>query len=139
MPEAVQRLDHMHALIVQQSAAPESVALFRVDDGAIAGPLTFPISGEEHAKSQSMEARIQSALSEFHPAQPTNAGERMEHLAILGRWCYRGSRKGEIFFADSKGELPMRRVVRGIGRVYKGEAAEITLPVATQGASPESQ
>jgi excinuclease UvrABC nuclease subunit len=139
MPEAVQRLDQMHAVIVQQSAAAESVALFRVDDGAIDGPLTFPISGEEHAKSQSMEARIQSALAEFHPAQPSNATERMEHLAILRRWCYRGSRKGEIFFADSKGELPMRRVVRGIGRVYKGEAAEIALPVATQGSSPESQ
>ena len=48
----------------------------------------------------------------------------MEHLAILKRWCYRGSRAGEIFFADAKGELPMRRLVRGIGRVYKGEPAE---------------
>jgi excinuclease ABC subunit C len=139
MPEAVQRLDQMHALIVQQSAADESVALFRVDSGAIAGPLTFPLSEKEHTKTQSMEARIESALAEFHPTQPSNATERMEHLAILRRWCYRGSRKGEIFFADSKGKLPMRRVVRGIGRVYKGEASEIALPVATQGASPESQ
>jgi hypothetical protein len=49
----------------------------------------------------------------------------MEHLAILKRWCYRGTRSGEIFFADAKGELPMRRLVRGIGRVYKGEAPEI--------------
>lgn len=124
MPEPVQRLDQMHALVVQRSAAPESVALFRVDAGAIAGPLTFPISGAEHTKSQSMEARIQSALAEFHPARPARAVERMEHLALLRRWCYRGTRKGEIFFAGAKGELPMRRVVRGIGRVYKGEAPE---------------
>jgi hypothetical protein len=48
--------------------------------------------------------------------------ELMEHLAILKRWCYRGTRTGEIFFSDAKGELPMRRLVRGIGRVYKGEA-----------------
>jgi len=48
----------------------------------------------------------------------------MEHLAILKRWCYRGTRAGEIFFADARGELPMRRLVRGIGRVYKGEAPE---------------
>jgi len=48
----------------------------------------------------------------------------MEHLAILKRWYYRGSRIGEIFFADEKGELPMRRIVRGISRVFKGEAAE---------------
>ncbi len=50
--------------------------------------------------------------------------ERMEHLAILKRWCYRGTRAGEIFFADAKGELPMRRLVRGISRVYKGEAPD---------------
>jgi excinuclease ABC subunit C len=124
MPEAVHRIDQMHALIVQKSVQPESVALFRVDAGAIAGPQPFPISGAEHTKSQSMEARIQAALAEFPPAEPRSAIERMEHLAILKRWFYRGTRTGEIFFADRKRELPMRRIVRGIGRVYKGEAPE---------------
>jgi excinuclease UvrABC nuclease subunit len=132
LPEFVQRIDRMHAVIVQKSAQKfvhksqqaESVALFRVDGGAIAGPLEFPISGGEHTKSQSMEARIQSALSAFPASQPASAMERMEHLAILKRWCYRGTRAGEIFFADAKGELPMRRLVRGISRVYKGEAPE---------------
>ena len=124
MPEAVHRIDQLHALIVQKCVQPESVALFRVDAGAIAGPFTFPISDTEHGKSQSMEARIQAALAGFPPAEPHSAIERMEHLAILKRWCYRGSRAGEIFFADGKGELPMRRIVRGISRVYKGEPAE---------------
>jgi len=86
-----------------------------------------------------MEARIQAALTEFHAAQPSSAVERMEHLAILRRWCYRGSRKGEIFFADARGELPMRRIVRGIGRVYKGEAPEVPLPVATPAGPQESK
>jgi hypothetical protein len=71
-----------------------------------------------------MEARIQAALTTFPAIAPATAVERMEHLAILKRWCYRGTRAGEIFFADERGELPMRRLVRGIGRVYKGEAAE---------------
>jgi excinuclease ABC subunit C len=124
MPEAVHRLDQMHALLVQHSAEAESVALFRVDAGAIAGPFTFPISGTEHTKSQSMEARIQAALAEFPAAEPGSTVERTEHLAILKRWYYRGTRLGEIFFADANGELPMRRIVRGIGRVYKGEAPE---------------
>jgi len=118
---------------VQKSQQPESVALFRVDAGAIAGPLEFPISDAEHTKSQSMEARIQAALAEFPAAKPASAIERMEHLAILKRWCYRGTRAGEIFFADAKGELPMRRLVRGIGRVYRGEAPEtaaVAVPVA---------
>ena len=124
LPEFVRRIDQAHAIIVQKSRQPESVALFRVDGGALAGPLDFPISGEERTKSQSMEARIQSALAAFPASKPTRAIERMEHLAILKRWCYRGTRAGEIFFADAKGELPMRRLVRGISRVYKGEASE---------------
>ena len=124
LPEFVQRIDSLSAVMVQKSAQPESVALFRVDGGALAGPVAFPISAAEHAKSQSMEARIQAALAVFPATEPGNTIERMEHLAMLKRWCYRGSRVGEIFFADAKGELPMRRLVRGIGRVYKGEAPE---------------
>jgi excinuclease ABC subunit C len=130
LPEFVHRIDQGHAIIVQKSSKPESVALFRVDGGALAGPLDFPISVGEHTKSQSMEARIQAALAEFPASQPAGAIERMEHLAILKRWCYRGTRAGEIFFADAKGELPMRRLVRGIGRVYKGEAPENEIPKA---------
>jgi excinuclease ABC subunit C len=122
LPEFVRRIDQSQAVIVQRSQQPESVAFFRVDAGAIAGPLEFPISGAEHTKSQSMEARIEAALAAFPAAKPGSTMERMEHLAILRRWCYRGTRAGEIFFADAKGELPMRRLVRGIGRVYKGEA-----------------
>jgi excinuclease ABC subunit C len=130
LPEFVRRIDQSHAVIVQKSRQPESVALFRVDGGALAGPLEFPISDAEHTKSQSMEARIQAARSVFPAARPVSAIERMEHLAILKRWCYRGTRAGEIFFADAKGELPMRRLVRGIGRVYRGEAPE-TVSIAT--------
>jgi hypothetical protein len=44
---------------------------------------------------------------------------------LLKRWYYRSSRVGEIFFADNKGELPMRRVVRGISRVLRGERPEV--------------
>jgi excinuclease ABC subunit C len=144
LPETVCRIDQMRAVIVQSSAqssaqtsSPESqrterVALFRVDGGAIAGPLEFPISAGERTKSQSMEARIQAALASFPAADLQSAAERMEHLAILKRWCYRGSRAGEIFFADARGELPMRRLVRGIGRVYKGEAPEVEMAYPTE-------
>jgi excinuclease ABC subunit C len=131
LPEFVHRIDQMHALIVQKSVEkpnqPQSVGLFRVDSGALAGPLEFPISASEHTKSQSMEARIETALSAFPAAKPATAIERMEHLAILKRWCYRGTRAGEVFFANANGELPMRRLVRGISRVFKGEAPETEL------------
>jgi hypothetical protein len=131
MPDFVHRIDQLHAVIVQKWRQPECVALFRVDGGVIAGPLGFPISGAEHTKSQSMEARILAALSTFPASDAADAIERMEHLAILKRWCYRSSRAGEIFFANAKGELPMRRLVRGVSRVYKGEAPENEMNVNT--------
>ena len=58
------------------------------------------------------------------PAAPsTSALERMEHLAMLKHWYYRSSRQGEIFLADARGELPLRRLVRGVSRVFRGEKA----------------
>jgi excinuclease ABC subunit C len=124
LPEIVRRIDQLTAIMVQPSAAPESVAFFAVDGGFITGPLTFPIQATEHTKSQSMESRVQSTLATLAPAESRTALETMEHLALLKRWFYRSTRSGEIFFADIKGGLPLRRLVRGIARVYRGEQPE---------------
>ena len=124
LPEIVQRLDRLSALMIQPSPIAGSVTFFRVDAGKISGPNPFCIQSAEHAKSQSMESRVQVALDAFPPAKAGPASETMEHLALLKRWFYRGSRTGELFFADTKGELPMRRIVRGISRVFRGEKPE---------------
>jgi len=124
LPEIVHRIDRLAGVIVQTSASPESVNFFRIDAGRISGPAIFPIQAAEHTKSQSMESRIQEALAAFPPPTPGTALETMEHLVLLKRWYYRSSRVGEIFFADEKGTLPMRRLVRGISRVYRGEKSE---------------
>jgi excinuclease ABC subunit C len=128
LPEIVRRIDQLTAIMVQPSAVPESVALFFVDGGLITGPLTFPIQATEHAKSQSMEARLQSALATLPPMESKTALETMEHLALLKRWFHRSARTGEVFFADIKGGLPLRRLVRGIARVYRGETPEPAAP-----------
>lgn len=131
LPEIVQRLDRMSALVIQPSHLAGSVAFFRIASGRIAGPISFVIQAAEHAKSQSMESRVQEALDSFPATKARFALETMEHLALLKRWYYRGTRTGEMFFADAKGELPMRRVVRGISRVFRGEKPEpqtTTLP-----------
>jgi hypothetical protein len=72
-----------------------------------------------------MESRVQAVLDSFPPAKGRLALETMEHLALLKRWYYRGHRIGEIFLADDKGVFPMRRIVRGIGRVFRGEGPEV--------------
>jgi excinuclease UvrABC nuclease subunit len=127
LPEIVQRLDRLSALMIQPCSVAGSVAFLRIECGRISGPVAFSIQPAEHAKSQSMEARVQETLHSFAPEQAEKAKsalEIMEHLALLKRWYYRGSRTGEILFADAKGELPMRRIVRGISRVFHGEKPE---------------
>src|SRR5579862_6904616 len=120
-PEIVRRIDRLSALIIQPCKVEQSVKFFRVDRGTISGPVPFCIQPLEHAKSQSMESRVETALNSFSPAKNSVALETMEHLALLKRWYYRGNRIGEIFLADDKNIFPMRRIVRGIGRVLRGE------------------
>ena len=133
LPDVVHRLDRLSGVIIQTSALPETVVLFRIDAGAIAGPIPFSISPQlaPASKSQSMESRVLEALAGLAPAAIKNAAQLTEHIAILRRWYFRGTRAGEIFFADEKGTLPLRRVVRGIARVFKGEKPESETSVAS--------
>jgi excinuclease ABC subunit C len=123
-PEIVRRLDRLTALIVQPCHLADSVAFFRIDSGAISGPAVFSIQPTEHTKSQSMESRVLAVLDSFPTTRTQSSLETMEHLALVKRWYYRGRRAGEIFLADDKGVFPMRRIVRGIGRVLRGEGPE---------------
>jgi excinuclease ABC subunit C len=128
LPEIVHRLDQLSMLILQPSHVEGSITFFQLVCGQISGPIQFNIQASEHAKSQSMEARIQQALSAFPQAEKISALQAMEHIALVKRWYYRGSRVGEAFFADAKGELPMRRIVRGVSRVFRGEKPERETP-----------
>jgi excinuclease UvrABC nuclease subunit len=125
LPQIVQRLDRLSALMIQPCHVAGSVTFFRIEAGRISGPNLFCIQSAEQAKSQSMESRVQTTLDSFPPVKSVSALETMEHLALLKRWYYRGSRTGEIFFADADAELPMRRIVRGISRVFRGEKPEL--------------
>lgn len=128
LPEIVRRLDELNGVIIQPSAEPDAVALFKIEAGMICEPVSLNVGAQaeaEHlrAKPLSMESRIADALAQVAPCKPHSALQWMEHLAILKRWYYRSSRTGELFLADSGGQLPMRRVVRGVSRVFRGERA----------------
>jgi excinuclease ABC subunit C len=126
LPEIVRRLDELNGVMVQPSAAPESVALFKVVAGQFCDPITLNVGKQAEAshlasKPQSMESRISAALATIEAPKLHGAREWMEHLALLKRWYYRTAKVGELFLAESNGELPMRRVVRGVSRVFRGE------------------
>ena len=137
LPEIVRRMDRLRALIVQPGAEPGSVCLFLFENCALRGPVPFHI--ELQAGSHSMESRVEQAIVNFPFTKAHSNVERMEHLALLKRWYYRSQRIGEIFFADDKGGWPLRRIVRAIGRVYRGEKSpEIATFSATQNPAPPS-
>lgn len=122
LPEIVRRIDQLDALMIQPSRVPEAVTLFRVIGGMICAPVQFHISAQTEStdKPLSMERRIIDTLAEVPVVKPSSALEWMEHLALLKRWYYRTSKTGEIFLAEN-GELPLRRIVRGVSRIFRGE------------------
>ena len=137
LPEIVQRIDRLQAILVQPSPEPTSVSVFHFGEAMLQGP--FPFNVELRADSQSMESRVETTIAGFPPPNSHSTAERIEHLAILKRWFYRSHRTGEIFFANDKGLWPLRRIVRGIGRVYKGEKPAEPAPFsATSSAAPPS-
>jgi excinuclease ABC subunit C len=132
LAEIVRRIDRLSGLVVQPCHLTDSVIFFRINRGIICGPTRFSIQTAEHTKSQSMESRVEQALASSASVQADSALATMEHLALLKRWYYRSHRVGEIFLADDKGALPMRRIVRGIGRIIRGEAPEPDLAMPNQ-------
>ena len=151
LPEIVGPIDQLRAIVVQRSALEDHVALFEYRDGLFSGPAQFNVKGLQHPnpasgssslfphphmaeavplestdakaapkpKPQTLESRVAEALSQIGTRKPER-GEIADHLALLKRWYYRSTKKGEIFIAHS-GELPLRRIVRGVSRVASGE------------------
>jgi len=125
-PEIVRRLDELNGVMVQPSAERESVALFKIVGGRICEPVALSVgkladAAHMASKPQSMESRITEALAAVESPKLRGGLEWMEHLALLKRWYYRTMKTGELFLTDTDGELPMRRVVRGVSRVFRGE------------------
>lgn len=143
LPEIAHRLDRLNGVLIQPSAVAESVQLFRIVAGCISNPVMLAVSrntpvfnpegGPQTQNSGlppskvlpprllSMESRILEALAGAETKACGSRAEAMEHLAILKRWYFKSSKSGEIFFEDANGELPMRRVVRAVSRVVRGE------------------
>ncbi|MGC2111370.1 MAG: hypothetical protein WA655_17780, partial [Candidatus Korobacteraceae bacterium] len=121
--DIVRPIDELNGVMVQPSAEREAVTLFRIAGGRICEPVALNVGkqAEMSARPQSMEARITQALATAEPPKLRSALEWMEHLALVKRWYYRSIKVGELFLTDENGELPMRRVVRGVSRVFRGE------------------
>ena len=136
LPEVVQRINRLAAIIVQPSAEAGRVELFHFANATLRGPISFSI--EQSGEPQSMESRLHTLIETFPSPNADSATEHTEHLAILKRWYYRSRRIGEIFFTDEKGTWPLRRIVRGIARVYRGEKEQELASFSATEAHPAS-
>ncbi|HET9837455.1 MAG TPA: UvrB/UvrC motif-containing protein [Candidatus Angelobacter sp.] len=113
------RLDRLDAVIIQPSPEQNAVTLFRFHLGAIAGPAQFSLESED--ENGSRENRLRDVIDQLAISRASSVQRLSEELAMLKRWYYRSHKVGEVFFANQQGELPMRRIVRGAGRVCRGE------------------
>ena len=121
VPEIVHRIDRLSGLIVQPSAAPDSVAIVPHRWAQICGPHALQIQITDGSKvaidGSAGTGRLKLSQYDKLKTQPKS----WSIWPFLKRWYYRSNRIGEIFFADDKDTLPMRKIVRGISRVYRGE------------------
>ncbi len=118
-------LERLHGMVIQLSAQPRAVELFPVYRGFLLPQITFSLAMDvETGKPVSLDARLKEAITGI-ALKPS--GRRMEQLALLARWFYRGTRKGEFVAFDAFENPPYRRIVNAIGRVARDAARDATL------------
>jgi excinuclease ABC subunit C len=94
-----------------------------IQDSAIPSPQPAPAE-----TIPALDSRIRTALESLMTSGSPSAQRFSHELAMLKRWYYRTHKAGEIFFANDRGELPLRRIARGATRVYRGEKESPALP-----------
>lgn len=117
--EICRRLDHLNAVVIQRAAEKNTVMLFRLRCGALAGPATLVVQPEGEAEP--LDHRLRSALNAMAAPGQRSVGQLTEELAILKRWYYRSHKTGEIILSKADGELPIRKLLNATNRVLHGE------------------
>ena len=94
----------------------------------IENPIQPQEAQPEPLSAQALDGRIRAAIESLVAGGSHSAQRFSEELAIVKRWYYRSHKVGETFFANDRGELPLRRIGRGAMRVYRGEKEAPVLP-----------
>lgn len=110
----VSEVGRLSGVAVTPSVAAGSVELWFMLEGRWLPPVRFPVQAVGE-KAVSLDARLRSLVGGLEPRRLV-ARERQEHLALLARWYYSGSRDGEWLPFAALSDLPYRRLVRAISR-----------------------
>jgi excinuclease UvrABC nuclease subunit len=118
--------------IVSQSIGSETMPLEDQAQPAQEPANPLPETKVDAISTKNLESHVRVALQSMVPSGGQRAQRFSEELAILKRWYYRTHKVGEIFFANDRGELPLRRMARGATRVYRGEKEAPVLPTVEE-------
>ena len=110
----VAEASRLSGVAVTASVAGGCVELWFMLEGRWLAPVRFPVQAVGE-KTVSLDARLRGLVGALEPGRLV-ARERQEHLALLARWYYSGSRDGEWLPFTDLSDLPYRRLVRAISR-----------------------
>jgi hypothetical protein len=87
-------------------------------------PVPLEVSPATGPAADTLEERLSEALQALDaiaPARPSTP-QVEDHLALFTRWAFRPvvKRIGEATFADAKGAIPHKPLLRAISRVARG-------------------
>ena len=116
-PELAMDLEHLNGLVIQPSAQSPAVELFPLWRGFLQPQVTFTLEVVD-GRPVSLDARLRELLLGLEFSE-SSARSRTEHLALLTRWYYRGTRVGEFVPFDSYRQLPFRKIVGAVSRVAR--------------------
>lgn len=129
LPELPRRIEELDAVVLQPSAAENTVAVFSVSGGRIADPFLLDfaaLAGQPRSVEQIFRERLES---QTQTETSTDVEELRDHLSLLARWFYSKPRTGEIFFRETRsgprtrqGQWPYRRILRACSRVLATQA-----------------
>jgi excinuclease ABC subunit C len=89
-------------------------------------PVPLEASPATASIADTLEERLDVALEALDAISPTRPSTPQieDHLALFTRWAFRPAAKrvGEAVFADAKGTIPRKPLLRAISRVARGTA-----------------
>jgi excinuclease ABC subunit C len=123
-PELPRRIQDLNAVILQRAAEDQTIAVYAVRGGRLAGP-SFVRFAEIAGQPRSAEQIFREYLE---PAVEMNPGDAdlSEHLWLVARWYYSNPREGEILFREK--DWPYRRILRACSRLLAPKSSEADSP-----------
>jgi len=114
---------HLSGVAVTRSAARDSVRLWFLVEGLWRDPREVRLAQGADGKPVSLDARLKEAASAVTAGARPPERDRPEHLAILARWFYSSSRDGEWLAFPEPDQIPWRKLVNAVHRVWQAGRA----------------